>query len=54
MSPTNWDEFLPSSNALKEHDYDKTQEDPASHRFAQSNPELVLQFQELQREVNAL
>lgn len=54
MAPTYWDKFLPASNALKEHDYIKTQEDRASNEFAQRNPDLVLKFQELQSEVNAL
>ena len=36
-----WDECLPSSNPLKEHDYVRIQEDPGAKDLACDNPELA-------------
>ena len=49
-----WDECLPSSNPLKEHDYVRIQEDPGAKDLACDNPELAAAIGELQDRVTAL
>ena len=49
-----WDECLPSSNPLKEHDYVRIQEDPGAKDLACDNPELAAAIGELQDRVKAL